>query len=227
MRVIIFIIISFLFIPLTFKCQTKIEGIFCLSGAYEGHYLNFSKDSLFEFSCFSCTNNLHGQGVYKRKKKKLYLTFINEDSVPTKSSFKEKEVACNSEDSVTFKFTLIEKDTKEPISFGHIEFPEAITNAIKKYSATNMDGELIKKFKKSSKEIQIMGTYVGYERCIFTTKTDMCKNIIISLSDGINRIIANGTIWIYKIKENTNTKLILIQNKKEIILTRPHIITDN
>lgn len=208
---ILFILFSF-----TSFGQEKLKGTYCSPADFVGYCLTFKNDSLFEYSSWSCLSSEKGNGTYKQDKNKLTLNFISDDTL--KNSFAIKETNCNTTDSITLTFLIIDKETNEALPFANI-WLTGLPNETKG-TLTDINGNASIKVKSPKKEFEINISYVGYKRSSYKINADNCKDIKVYLANSFNNFVENGTKWEYKIKKTDPNKLTLRQDKFDIILTR-------
>ena len=132
--------------------QVNCTGDFSTRTLFGGCRINFSNDSIFEYSSYSCTQDFRGAGIYRIIKNKIelhytyfenmslfYLNLLMPDS-PIKNS-------CQTTDSTTFKILVLNQLTNAPLDSIKLQlkFPQEDTLQ----TFTNSNGEANFTFKKT------------------------------------------------------------------------------
>ena len=172
--------------------QQKLNGTYRSPSSYVYNSLTFKSDSLFEYSFGICELGRKGNGIFKIKNDKLILNFTDEDSV--KNYFKVSNTNCNTVDSITLNFVVIDMTTDDTIPFPAIWITDSKNETIK--TLGNIDGIAKIKVKKSTLKSEINVRFTFYTSFSFRLNMKTVKT-----SKSIWFLI----VFKWKLEQNWNT----------------------
>jgi len=222
MKKIFLILITIL--PIIVFGQKTIEGKYCSSQDFVGFCIEFTNDSYFIYSSWTCLSNNIGKGKYEIKSKKLILKFESSEKYIA-NRHELKKVHCQNNDSIKLKFKVYDGTDSLILPFANIILSdtkfENYNDSIDFGKLTNALGVAEFSLLKENKEIWVTVTYVGHRNYSFKINLLDCQDLKIYMKAyNIGKI--ENEVFKYKLKKINEKEILIIDkdSRNKILLKR-------